>query len=174
MTELSDKTAVVVGASRGFGRGIAGAFADAGAQVVAVARGGAELAELSTASPNIRAEVADAADPTAAWNLLDRYQPQTSCCVAGANPVTRPLQHQTWETFSVNWNMDVKIAFTWLREACSSRFRRAVESWWSERCRHRRIAGQRRIRRGKGHPGFIAGYAQDEADGRPLTSASRR
>jgi NAD(P)-dependent dehydrogenase (short-subunit alcohol dehydrogenase family) len=29
----------------------------------------------------------------------------------------RPLQHQTWETFSVNWNTDVKIAFTWLREA---------------------------------------------------------
>jgi len=29
----------------------------------------------------------------------------------------RPLQHQTWETFSVNWNTDVKIAFNWLREA---------------------------------------------------------
>jgi NAD(P)-dependent dehydrogenase (short-subunit alcohol dehydrogenase family) len=29
----------------------------------------------------------------------------------------RPLQHQTWETVSVNWNADVKIAFTWLREA---------------------------------------------------------
>jgi hypothetical protein len=27
-----------------------------------------------------------------------------------------PLQ-QTWETFSVNWHTDVKIAFTWLREA---------------------------------------------------------
>jgi NAD(P)-dependent dehydrogenase (short-subunit alcohol dehydrogenase family) len=31
--------------------------------------------------------------------------------------VMRPLQHQTWETFSVNWHTDVKIAFTWLREA---------------------------------------------------------
>ena len=29
----------------------------------------------------------------------------------------RPLQYQTWETFSVNWHTDVKIAFTWLREA---------------------------------------------------------
>jgi len=29
----------------------------------------------------------------------------------------RPLQHQTWETFSVNWHTDVKIAFHWLREA---------------------------------------------------------
>jgi hypothetical protein len=31
--------------------------------------------------------------------------------------VMRPLQYQTWETFSVNWHTDVKIAFNWLREA---------------------------------------------------------
>ena len=37
--------------------------------------------------------------------------------VAGANPVMRPLHYQTWETFSVNWHTDVKIAFNWLREA---------------------------------------------------------
>jgi hypothetical protein len=37
--------------------------------------------------------------------------------VAGANPVMGPLQDQTWETFSVNWQTDVKIAFTWLRAA---------------------------------------------------------
>jgi NAD(P)-dependent dehydrogenase (short-subunit alcohol dehydrogenase family) len=29
----------------------------------------------------------------------------------------RPLQHHTWETFSVNWQTDVRIAFHWLREA---------------------------------------------------------
>jgi hypothetical protein len=29
----------------------------------------------------------------------------------------RPLQYQMWETFSVNWHPDVKIAFTWRREA---------------------------------------------------------
>ncbi len=29
----------------------------------------------------------------------------------------KPLHHQTWETFSVNWHTDVKIAFTWMREA---------------------------------------------------------
>jgi NAD(P)-dependent dehydrogenase (short-subunit alcohol dehydrogenase family) len=28
----------------------------------------------------------------------------------------RPLQHQTWETFSVNWHTDVRIAFNWVRE----------------------------------------------------------
>jgi NAD(P)-dependent dehydrogenase (short-subunit alcohol dehydrogenase family) len=114
--DLSDRTTVVVGASRGLGRGIACAFAEAGAPVVAVARTGSALAELATDS-NIRTEVADAAEPEVAWNLLDRYDPEVLILVAGANPVMRPLHHQTWETFSVNWHTDVKIAFNWLREA---------------------------------------------------------
>jgi NAD(P)-dependent dehydrogenase (short-subunit alcohol dehydrogenase family) len=117
MSDLSGRTTVVVGASRGLGRGIAGAFAEAGAPVVAVARTGPALAELAATSANIRTEVADAADATAAWSLLDRYEPEVLILVAGANPMMRPLQHQTWETFSANWHADVKIAFTWLREA---------------------------------------------------------
>ena len=116
-SDLSGRTTVVVGASRGLGRGIATAFAEAGAPVVAVARTGAALTELATTNPNIRTEVADAADEGVAWNLLDQYDPEVLILVAGANPVMRPLQHQTWETFSVNWHTDVKIAFTWLREA---------------------------------------------------------
>ncbi len=45
------------------------AFAEAGAPVVSVARSGPALAELATTSPNIRTEVADAADATVAWSL---------------------------------------------------------------------------------------------------------
>jgi len=116
-SDLSGRTTVVVGASRGLGRGIATAFAEAGAPVVAVARTGAALAELAATNPNIRTEVADAADEGVAWNLLDQYDPEVVILLAGANPVMRPLQHQTWETFSINWHTDVKIAFTWLREA---------------------------------------------------------
>src|SRR5712664_79756 len=70
MSDLSGRTTIVVGASRGLGRGIAGAFAEAGAPVVAVARTGPALAELATTSANIRTEVADAADATVAWSLL--------------------------------------------------------------------------------------------------------
>jgi NAD(P)-dependent dehydrogenase (short-subunit alcohol dehydrogenase family) len=99
------------------GRGIARAFAEAGAAVVAVARSGPALAELAATSANIQTEVADAADATVPSSLLDQYEPEVLILVAGANPVMRPLQHQTWETFSVNWQTDVKIAFTWLREA---------------------------------------------------------
>jgi NAD(P)-dependent dehydrogenase (short-subunit alcohol dehydrogenase family) len=117
VSDFSDKTTVVVGASRGLGRGIALGFDEAGAPVVAVARSGPALDELAADGVSIRTEVADATDATAAWQLLDRHQPKILILVAGAVPVTYPLQHQTWETFSANWHTDVKIAFTWLREA---------------------------------------------------------
>jgi NAD(P)-dependent dehydrogenase (short-subunit alcohol dehydrogenase family) len=117
MSDLSGKTTVVVGASRGLGREIARAFAEAGAPVVAVARSSRGLAEVATTSPSIRTEAADAPDATVAWSLLDEYEPEVLILVAGASPMMRPLQYQTWETFSVNWHTDVKIAFTWIREA---------------------------------------------------------
>jgi NAD(P)-dependent dehydrogenase (short-subunit alcohol dehydrogenase family) len=117
MSDLSDTTTVVVGASRGLGRGIARAFDEAGAPVVAVARTGPALVELAAEGTNIQTEIGDASDPSVASRVLDQYQPKVLILVAGANPVMRPLQHQTWETFSANWNTDVKIAFTWLREA---------------------------------------------------------
>jgi NAD(P)-dependent dehydrogenase (short-subunit alcohol dehydrogenase family) len=115
--DLSGRTTMVVGATRGLGRGIAQAFAEAGAPVVAVARSGPALAELAATSANIRTEAADAADPTVPPTLLDKYDPEILLLVAGAITVMRPLQYQTWETFSVNWHTDVKMTFNWLREA---------------------------------------------------------
>jgi NAD(P)-dependent dehydrogenase (short-subunit alcohol dehydrogenase family) len=117
MIGLSGRTTVVVGASRGLGRGIATAFAGAGAPVIAVARSRPDLEELATTSPTIQIEIADAADASAASTIVDRYSPTYLVLVAGTVPVMRPLQEQTWETFSAAWDADVKIAFIWLREA---------------------------------------------------------
>ncbi len=120
MSDLSNKTTIVVGASRGLGRGIATALAEEGAPVVAVARTEAALAELAGnlgRDHAILPEVADAADPAVAGTLLDRYEPQAVILVAGASALPRPLQLQTWETFSVNWQTDVRITFQWVREA---------------------------------------------------------
>jgi NAD(P)-dependent dehydrogenase (short-subunit alcohol dehydrogenase family) len=91
MAELSGKKVLVVGASRGLGRGIAQAFSSAGAQVIAVARDGARLAELAGPESGIVAEVADAADPAVAGFLLERYQPDVLALVAGAPPLLRRL-----------------------------------------------------------------------------------
>jgi NAD(P)-dependent dehydrogenase (short-subunit alcohol dehydrogenase family) len=115
-TDLSDRTTIVVGASRGLGRGIATAFANAGAPVVAVARTAASPAEPAGAGRGIQWEWADAADARVVASLIDRYEPHVVILVAGASPLLRPLQHQTWEAFSVNWETDVRIAFHWLRE----------------------------------------------------------
>jgi 3-oxoacyl-[acyl-carrier protein] reductase len=117
MSDLSGRTTIVVGASRGLGRGIATAFAEAGAPVVAVARTAAAFPEPAGGAGTIQPEVADAGDPTVPAGLLDRYEPEAVILVAGASPHMRPLQQQTWETFSVNWQTDVRIAFHWLREA---------------------------------------------------------
>lgn len=37
--------------------------------------------------------------------------------VAGASPLVRPIQRHTWETFSANWETDVRMTFHWAREA---------------------------------------------------------
>jgi len=117
MSQLSGRTTIVVGASRGLGHGIATAFADAGAPVIAVSRTAAAFPEPANTTGTIQPELADAGDATVAARLLDRFEPEVVILVAGATPHMRPLQHQTWETFSVNWNTDVRITFQWLREA---------------------------------------------------------
>jgi NAD(P)-dependent dehydrogenase (short-subunit alcohol dehydrogenase family) len=117
MNDTSGNTTLVVGASRGLGRGIATAFAQAGTPVVAVARAAAALSELAETSANIRTEIADATDAAVAGSLIRRYQPRAVVLVAGAHPVIAPLQEQTWESFSVNWHTDVRVTFHWLREA---------------------------------------------------------
>src|SRR5262245_41130138 len=101
---LAGSTAIVTGASRGFGRGIAEALAAAGADVVGVSRSGGTV-------------TADAADPATARRIIDEYRPRTVVLCAGAAPQMSPLQEQTWESFSQNWNVDVAQAFHWIREA---------------------------------------------------------
>ena len=75
---LAGSTAIVTGASRGFGRGIAAALAAAGAHVVGVARGGAQLDTLRGELAGFTPVTADAADPATAGRLIDKYQPRTA------------------------------------------------------------------------------------------------
>src|SRR5262249_22302185 len=76
MNDLSGRTTIVVGASRGLGRGIATAFAEAGARVVAVSRTAAAFPEPANRAGTLQPEVADAGDATVAGRLLDRYEPE--------------------------------------------------------------------------------------------------
>jgi 3-oxoacyl-[acyl-carrier protein] reductase len=115
--KLSGQTAIIVGASRGLGRGIVTTLAEAGATVVAVSRAATTIPALGTEADRVRWEIADAGEATAAGRLIDQYDPSIVILVAGATPHMRSLQHQTWETFSIHWENDVRITFHWLREA---------------------------------------------------------
>jgi NAD(P)-dependent dehydrogenase (short-subunit alcohol dehydrogenase family) len=165
MSGLSSKTTIVVGASRGLGRGIAAAFAEAGAPVVAVARTVAAFPEPANGSGTIQPEIADAGEATVAASLLDRYEPQAIILVAGATPHMRPLQQQTWETFSVNWQTDVRITFHWLREALLTPLRpgsRVVVVSSGAALNGSPLSGG--YAGAKATQRFITGYAQDEAN----------
>ena len=85
--ELSGTTALVTGASRGFGRAIAVALSKHGAHVVGVARDPDRLEELHQQLGGTFTPVAaDAADPVLAGQLLDKYRPHTLVLNAGAAP----------------------------------------------------------------------------------------
>ena len=116
--EITVRPALVTGASRGFGRAIATALAASGMPVTGVARDrdalDAVAAELGGSFTPV---AADAADPVVAGQLIDACRPGLLVLNAGAAPLSRPLQRHTWETFSRNWDVDVRHVFHWTREA---------------------------------------------------------
>jgi NAD(P)-dependent dehydrogenase (short-subunit alcohol dehydrogenase family) len=110
------QTAVVTGASRGFGRAIAAALVAAGNRVVGIARDGQELRvvrdELGESFTPI---AADATDETLAQGVIREHRPRLLVLNAGVAPHMAPLHEQTWETFSRNWHVDTRHVFAWTR-----------------------------------------------------------
>ena len=90
--QLAGTTAVVTGASRGFGRAITFSLVERGARVVGVARSQELLTELEEQLGDAFVpEVADVADPAVAKQVIADYRPQTVVLNAG-----RPLR---WDRF---------------------------------------------------------------------------
>jgi NAD(P)-dependent dehydrogenase (short-subunit alcohol dehydrogenase family) len=114
---LEGKTALVTGGSRGLGRGVVEALVRKKARVVAVARDAARLEALAREVPGVEIIAADASDEIAAGKIQREVRPDVLVLCAGAAPVLRPLHQHTWETFSLNWGIDTKMAFVWLRDA---------------------------------------------------------
>ena len=119
--DLTGTTAIVTGASRGFGRATAISLADLGAHVVGVARNEELLEKLAVQfGDRFTPEVADAADPSVPARLIPRYRPQTLVLNAGAAPIPALLSGQTWEKFSINWNTDVRHVFNFTQHALTA------------------------------------------------------
>jgi NADP-dependent 3-hydroxy acid dehydrogenase YdfG len=115
---LAGTTAIVTGASRGFGRASAIALVERGANVVGVARDESLLCELrEKLGDAFTPELADVADPELPVRLISEYRPKTLVLNAGATPAVARLQDQTWGNFSTNWNVDVRQVFNFARQA---------------------------------------------------------
>src|ERR1035438_9383493 len=107
MGTLEKQNILIIGGSRGLGLGVVEAFAARHANVTVVARDEARLADLK-ARLGISVIAGDATDPALADSVLRQVRSSVLLLNAGATPAMAPLHKQTWESFSKNWETDVK------------------------------------------------------------------
>ncbi|MFB7496366.1 SDR family oxidoreductase [Streptomyces sp. NPDC056161] len=111
-------TAVVTGASRGFGRAIAAALVARGTHVFGIARQEQELRTVrDELGESFTPVAADATDETLAQRVIREHRPGLLVLNAGAPPHMAPVHEQTWEIFSRHWHTDTRHVFTWTRQA---------------------------------------------------------
>jgi NADP-dependent 3-hydroxy acid dehydrogenase YdfG len=112
------RAAVITGASTGFGRAIAEALVAAGTDVVGIARDEQRLqAVRAQLGPRFIPIGGDATDENLAASVLRAHRPGILVLNAGGAPRLAPLQEQTWESFSINWQSDTRQAFVWTKAA---------------------------------------------------------
>jgi NAD(P)-dependent dehydrogenase (short-subunit alcohol dehydrogenase family) len=114
---LAGRNVVVVGASRGVGRAIVRRMAADRAHVLAVARDADSLEHVAREAPGTSTLAVDAAVCTAPAMVFAALRPDVLIICAGAKPPGRPIQELSWDEFSVNWNVDVRVSFGFCREA---------------------------------------------------------
>ena len=114
METLEQQSILITGGSRGLGLGVVEALAARHANVTVVARDTARLADLK-ARFGVSVIAGDATDPMLAESALRQVRPSVLVLNAGATPVMAPLHKQTWESFSRNWDTDVKATFHWIQ-----------------------------------------------------------
>jgi NAD(P)-dependent dehydrogenase (short-subunit alcohol dehydrogenase family) len=90
---MNIQKALVIGAGSGVGQATAGALTAAGVDVLASGR------------------ERDATDPAQVAALLAESDPDLVVVAAGTPPRMASIEEQSWESFSMPWNIDVKIAF---------------------------------------------------------------
>ena len=112
--KFKGQSAVVVGGSRGFGRGVVERLIARGMTVTAVARNARDLEELARAT-SAKIIVADATDEQAGERILSETKPNLLVLSAGTPLDLRPLHEHTWETFSKPWEVDTKLTFLWVQ-----------------------------------------------------------
>jgi NAD(P)-dependent dehydrogenase (short-subunit alcohol dehydrogenase family) len=111
MTFLNGKNVVVVGATGSVGSEVVRFAGRNGARTLAVAHNRQRLAALAECCPNAQTLALDATNEMSAHTVFDQMLPDILVIASGADPVMKPIQEQTWDDFSTNWRVDVKITF---------------------------------------------------------------
>ena len=117
MSDFSNVPVTVIGASRGLGRTIAETFHRLGAEVLATARGQADLDVVARNLPGLRVLPGDAAAADTPRQVFAVQVPRVLVLCAGAVPPCHPLHEMDWDDFSVHWNSDVRMSFHFLQAA---------------------------------------------------------
>src|SRR4051812_29928807 len=121
MDVFRDKRAVVIGASSGVGRATVKALLAEGVRITAVARGAPGLERLQREfEGGIETLAADASESGFAERLLREIRPDLVVLAAGGIPHLAPLTEQTWESFSLPWSSDAKLAFEVVKAALTA------------------------------------------------------
>jgi NAD(P)-dependent dehydrogenase (short-subunit alcohol dehydrogenase family) len=116
METLEGRKVLITGGSRGLGLGVVEALVARHADVTVIARDAVRLAELRTRLA-VSVIAGDATDPALATSAVRQVRPSVLVLNAGATPAMAPLHKQTWESFSRNWDTDVKATFHWVQAA---------------------------------------------------------
>jgi NAD(P)-dependent dehydrogenase (short-subunit alcohol dehydrogenase family) len=123
MHTLDQRRILITGGSRGLGLGVVEALIAHHANVTVVARGSTRLAELK-ARLGVSIIPGDATDPMLAESVLREVRPSVLVLNAGIYADDGAAARATWESFSKNWNTDVKATFHWIQSALRLRLER--------------------------------------------------
>lgn len=114
---FDNKTALIIGGSRGVGRALALELAGKGTRTTVIARKQQHLNTLRAEAPSIETIETDASADGIAAKLLSKINPDLLILAGGHQPKMQTLSENSWEEFSAAWNTDTKIAFEFTKAA---------------------------------------------------------
>lgn len=117
--DLSNRSVIVTGGSRGLGLGIVEALVERGARVTVVARDGKHLDEVADRL-GVATIAADVTDRDAARRIVADGRPDILILNAGTPPAMARLVDHSWESFSNTWENDVKGGLYWMQAALTA------------------------------------------------------
>ena len=115
MTDIQGRQVLVTGGSRGLGLAMVESLLARGAKVTVLARDQVALGDVGRLGA--QAVQGDATDAALMDGLVSELQPSVLILNAGATPHMGPIDEQSFESFSVVWNTDVKATLHGIQAA---------------------------------------------------------